>query len=145
MRARPHHLIDIITQYGAGSPFEPCSYGHAVHTVAAEVIANPDVLIEFGIGADDICAPCVHLVNGRCDDLIRCFDPPVSKHEYNDDLDQRVLRFLGMQEGEVMTFRQYTQVLRGHLDGLAELCSHPGEEPQEKHQKLAQGLEKLGA
>ena len=64
MRARPHHPIDIITQHGAGQPFEPCEYGHAVHTVAAEAIANPEVRLEFGVGADDICAPCRHL--GAC-------------------------------------------------------------------------------
>lgn len=145
MRARPHHLIDIITQYGAGQPFQPSAYGHAVHTVAAEVIANPDVEIEFGIGADDICAPCIHLVNGRCDDVVGYFDPPASKHDYNDALDQRLLAFLGMAEGEVMSFRQYLTVLRAHMDGLPELCAWPGQDPEARLRDLEAGLNKLGA
>jgi hypothetical protein len=145
MRARPHHLIDIITQYGAGQPFEPSAYGHAVHTVAARVIADPTVRIEFGVGADDICAPCKHLVNGRCDDVVGGFDPPVSKHDYNDALDARLLEFLGMEEGQVMSFAEYLTVLRGHLEGLAELCHWPGEEASARREKLERGLEKLGA
>lgn len=145
MRARPHHLIDIITQYGAGQPFVPSDYGHAVHTVAAEVLANPQVSLEFGLGADEICRPCKHLVNGRCDDLVGSVDPPVSKHDYNDALDEKLLRFLGLTEGQTMTFAEYVAVLRSHLDGLATLCSHPGEDPTERERKLRQGLSQLEA
>lgn len=145
MRARPHHLIDIITQHGAGRPFEPSEYGHAVHTVAAEVIGNLDLRIEFGIGADDICAPCKHLVDGRCDDVITYLDPPVMKHDYNDALDQRLLEFLGMEEGQVMSFREYLAVLRRNLEGLAEVCAAPREDPAERRRKLERGLEMLGA
>jgi hypothetical protein len=145
MRVRPHHLIDIIAQYGAGQPFEPSAYGHAVHTVAAEVIANPGVRLEFGVGADDICAPCRHLVSGRCDDVIHTLDPPVRKQDYNDALDQRLLELLGMTEGECMTFEEYLALLRTHLEGLAELCAHPGEEPKDRAVKLERGLARLGA
>lgn len=145
MRARPHHLIDIIVQYGAGVPFEPSEYGHAVHTVAAAIIADPSIVVEFGSGADDICAPCKHLVNGRCDDVVGQLDPPVSKHDYNDALDQRVLRLLGMHEGEAMSFGEYLAGLRRHLDGLEKLCAHPGEDPREKAMALARGLDRLGA
>lgn len=145
MRARPHHLIDIITQYGAGKPFEPSAYGHAVHTVAAEIISNPEVQIEFGTGADDICAPCKHLVDGRCDDVISYLDPPVQKHDYNDALDERLLEFLGMEEGQTMSFREYLGVLRTRLEGLAELCATPVEDVRERRRNLERGLDLLGA
>lgn len=145
MRARPHHLIDIVCRYGAGTQFRPHAYGHAVPSVAERVIADPEVLIEFGIGADDICAPCVHLVEGRCDDIVSSLDPPVSKQEYNDALDRRLLDFLGMTEGQTMTFREYLGVLRTHLEGLAPICAHPGETPEARHRRLVAGLEKLGA
>ena len=143
MRARPHHLIDIITQYGAGQPFVPSDYGHAVHAVAAEVIGNPDVSIEFGVGADDICFPCKHLIDGRCDDVINYFDPPTSKQDYNDALDEKLLEFLGMEEGQVMSFREYVSVLRAHIEGLAEVCAHPGQAVEDRHSNLVAGLDKL--
>lgn len=144
MRARPHHLVDIIAQYGAGQPFQPSDYGHAVHTVAAQVIADPGVMIEFGIGADDICAPCRHLVNGVCDDVIRTFDPPRSKHEYNDALDQRLLNLLGMTEGETMSFGEFVALLRSHLGELG-ICAHPGETPADKLERVSRGLKKLSS
>lgn len=145
MRARPHHLIDIIVQYGAGQPFAPSDYGHAVHTVAAQVIAHPETAISFGVGADDICAPCKHLVAGRCDDVLGQLDPPLSKHDYNDALDEKLLAFLGLAEGQVLSFGEYLAVLRAHLAGLAELCAHPGENAAEKSVRLEHGLAKLGA
>ena len=150
MRARPHHLIDIVCQHGAGRPFEPHSYGHAVHSVAAEVIGNPDVLIEFVVDADAICAPCVHLVDGRCDDMITLCDPPISKQQYNDALDRRVLAALGMAEGEEMSFREYLETLRAEMQKLRVVYSHPdvlalGGDPDRRLARLRAGLEKLEA
>lgn len=144
MRARPHHLIDIICQYGAGTPFRPHPYGHAVHAVAERIVAHPETAIEFVIGADDVCAPCVHLVDGRCDDVVAALDPPVPKQEYNDALDRRLLDFLGMTEGQHMTFSEYLRVLEAHLDGLAEICAHPGETAEARHRHLIDGLKRLG-
>lgn len=43
MRARPHHLIDIVCRYGAETQFLPHAYGPAVPSVAERVIADPEV------------------------------------------------------------------------------------------------------
>lgn len=150
MRARPHHLIDIICQYGAGRPFEPHPYGHAVHLVAAKVIADPDVPVEFVVAADDICAPCVHNVGGRCDDIITIVDPPLPKQVSVDRADRWLLAFLGIAEGQVMPFREYLAILRANLQCFRAIYTHPdclalGEDPQRRLQRLAAGLEKLGA
>lgn len=66
-----------------------------------------------------------------------------SKQEYNDALDHRLLEFLGMAEGQTMTFREYVTVLRNHVDGLAEQCAHPGESVVERAALLQRGLAKL--
>lgn len=150
MRARPHHLVDIIAQYGAERPFRPHPYGHAVHLVAAEVIANPDVLVEFVVDADDICAPCVHLVDGRCDDMITVCDPPIPKQLSVDRADRWLLAFLDIAEGQVMSFREYLAILRANLDGFRAIYTHPdslaiGGDPARRLSHLARGLEKLGA
>lgn len=58
MFIKPHHFIDIITHYGAGTlTFDPHPYGHAVHTTAAKIMENTDILLVIELGADDICAP----------------------------------------------------------------------------------------
>ena len=90
---KPHHFIDIITALGTGRmEFEPHPYGHAVHTVAARLIGDRDALLEMELGADDICSPCVHNVDGVCDDTIdTSFRPqaPSKKRDYNLLIDTR--------------------------------------------------------
>jgi hypothetical protein len=143
MRLRPHHLLDIITQYGAGVPFHPHPYGHAVHTVAEAVLADPDVTIEFVVGADDICAPCKHLIEGRCDDVLSQLDPPLSKQDYNDDLDRRLLARLGIPEGSQLTCRTFAALVRDQMPGTGEVCTHPKEDPASRLSRLTTGLEAL--
>ncbi|MGQ9731267.1 MAG: DUF1284 domain-containing protein [Candidatus Zipacnadales bacterium] len=145
MRLRPHHVLDIVTQYGRGLPFRPSPYGHAVHTTAEALLADPDISIEFVVDADDICAPCKHLIGSRCNDMLTHCDPPLSKQAYNDDLDRRVLAYFNMVEGDVLTFREYLAVIRTHLDGLEAVCTHPREDPAERLAGLIAGLERLGA
>lgn len=145
MKARPHHLLDIITSYGAGHEFKPSSYGHAVHTCAEIVLSNLDTDLEFFVGADFICEPCIHNIEGRCDDVISSLDPPVSKQDYNDDLDRRLLVHFGLQEGDRMTFGEYLKVIREHFEGLPELCAHPKQPVADRAANLDAGLRRLGA
>jgi hypothetical protein len=144
VKLRPHHLLDIITQLGQGQPFVPSDYGHAVHTVAQIVIADPKQQVELVVGADAICAPCRFLLDGRCTDTIPAFDPPASKQEYNDALDRQVLAHLGLHEGQVLTVRRFAETVLERLTGLEQVCSHPGEQPVARLRHLRHGLQKLG-
>ena len=68
---KPHHFVDIVTAHGDPDyTFRPHRYGHAVYLVAEKVLANPDVLLRMELGADAICGPCVHNIDGLCDDTI---------------------------------------------------------------------------
>jgi len=145
MTLRPHHLLDIITAYGAGAEFRPHPYGHAVHTCADIVLSDLDTEVEFIVGADFICEPCIHLVEGRCDDAVSQLDPPPSKQDYNDDLDRRVFAHLELQHGTVMTVREFLQVVREHCEGLPKICVHPKRSVEDRAANLDAGLKKLGA
>ena len=140
---RPHHLLDIVTHHGGGTPFRPHDYGHAVHTVAATVLADLDVRIRFLVGADDICAPCRHLHDGKCAAVLSQLAPPVSKQDYNDGLDRQLFAYFGMTDGQVMTFREYLGIVRAHIDGIEHVCTHPKEDPTKRRANLIRGLEKL--
>lgn len=113
---KPHHFVDLITALGQGQlPAEPHPYGHALHLVAQELVADRDVMLRIELGADDICAPCRHNIGGRCDDVIdTSFRPtaPSSKREWNLLLDERWCERLGIQQGDVLTARQLCQRLR---------------------------------
>jgi hypothetical protein len=145
MQLRPHHLIDIVTDYGHGVEFRPHPYGHALHTVAEKVLADLTVEIEFVLAADDICAPCRHLrPGGLCDDVLSQLAKPVSKQAYNDALDGSLFPYLGMQPGTRLSMREFLGRLQEHIPGIEQICTHPGEEQADRLQGLEAGLERLG-
>lgn len=145
MKLRPHHLLDIVSQIGHGAKFAPHPYGHGVHLVAKAVLADVDRKVQFVVAADDVCKPCKHLQpNGLCDDIVKSLSPPVSKQEYNDRLDRRLLKFFGFPEGTVMTVREFLQIVDKKLPELAKICSHPKEAEEHRLKGLEQGLQKLG-
>lgn len=145
MRLRPHHVLDIITSHGCGQEFEPHPYGHAVHTVAATILSNLELEVEFVIGADEICRPCKHLqFNGQCDDVLNQLDPPISKQKYNDELDSRLFDYLGFASSRVMTIREYLEIVDKNLPGLEEICTHPKQNQQKRLMGLQAGLTRLG-
>ncbi len=145
MRLRPHHLIDIIRSYGHGAEFKPHPYGHALHTVATQVLAHPDLEIELVLAADDICRPCRHLQpDGRCDDVLHQLAEPTPKQDYNDALDTELFPLLGIAPGALMTVRQFLEKLSALTPGIETTCTHPGEKQQDRLEGLTKGLAKLG-
>jgi hypothetical protein len=115
INTKPHHFIDIVGEYGAGArTFKPHPYGHAVHVVAERVWADPDVTLVMELGADAICDPCIHNVDGLCDDTIDVSNrpkAPTSKREYNLLLDRRWCQTLGLEQGDRLTAREFCRRL----------------------------------
>jgi len=148
IRIKPHHFIDIITAFGRGqTTFEPHPYGHAVHTVAARLLRDRDALLELELGADDICAPCTHNVDGLCDDTIdTSFRPeaPSSKREYNLLIDQRWCERLGLAQGDRLTARELCQRLQDRMGDLTEIYrENPPERTTARARDLHAGIRKL--
>ena len=145
---KPHHFVDIITKYGAGtvSP-EPHPYGHAVHTVTAQILGNPDILLEMELGADDICGPCIHNIDGLCDDTIdTSFRPeaPPLKREWNLLIDHRWCKRLGMNEGDRMTARRLCEIIRDYSEDITDIYREiPSDRTAERALKLRKGIEKF--
>lgn len=125
IRIKPHHFVDIVTALGAGQKrFEPHPYGHAVHTVAAMIAADPAVLLEMEFGADDICEPCVHNIGGLCDDTIDTShrpDAPASKREWNLRIDRRWASQLGLEQGDRLTAREFCARLRDATGDITDI------------------------
>ena len=141
---RPHHLLDIVRDYGHGIQRQPHEYGHALHIVAKEVLEQVDQEVVFVIAADAICQPCRHLrSDGSCDDVLHQLAEPVSKQSYNDDLDRRLWPYLGLDKGNRMTVRQFLMRVDQHLPGIETLCTHPGEDQAYRRVGLQEGLKRL--
>lgn len=115
IRIKPHHFVDIIADYGADDvSLDPHPYGHAVHTVTARLLDDPDVMLEIELGADDICGPCAHNIDGLCDDTLeRSLGPDVPhlKRDLNLRLDERWCERLGLKQGDRITAREMCELI----------------------------------
>ena len=145
IRIKPHHFIDIITALGGGTAdFQPHPYGHAVHTVAAAVLADRDAVLEMRLGADDICLPCVHNVDGLCDDTIDISyrpDAPPSKRDWNLLIDRRWCRRLGLAEADRLTARDFCLRLRELAGDITDIYREmPPDRTAQRAAKLREGV-----
>ncbi len=142
---KPHHFVDIITAFGDGieAP-EPHPYGHAVHSVTRQILADRDVALRMEFGADDICQPCRHNVDGQCDDTIDVsFRPqaPPSKREYNLLLDRRWAERLDLEEGQVLSATDLCRRIRDRAGDLRDIYrENPLDRTEERQAKLRKGV-----
>ena len=148
IRIKPHHFVDILTHHGAGTlAFDPHPYGHAQHTVAARILDDPDLTLEMELGADDICTPCVHNIDGLCDDVIdTSYRPqaPPSKREWNLLVDRRWCARLGLEQGKRLSARAFAEHIRDHAGDITDIYHEiPPERSAERMVKLSQGIVKL--
>ena len=145
---KPHHFVDIITAFGDGHmKFQPHPYGHAVHSVAKDVLANRDITLRIEMGADDICLPCRHNIGGCCDDTIdTSFRPqaPESKREYNLLIDRRWCERLGLQQDDELTARELCSRIRDCADDIEDIYSEtPSDRTADRQAKLKRGVTKF--
>lgn len=142
---KPHHFVDLITALGEGhTQYSPHPYGHAQHTVASRVLADPDVELRLELGADDICRPCRHNLAGRCDDTIdTSYRPqaPASKQAWNLLLDQRWCARLGLAQDDRLTARELCQRLRERAGDLTDIYREiPADRTARRQASLEKGI-----
>lgn len=141
---RPHHLIDIVRNIGQGRPVAPHPYGHAQHLITAAILENPQTKVEFVVGADHLCKPCIHLNSeGLCDDILPQLKERTLKQEYNDNLDRRILAYLQLPEQTTMQVDEFIRFIEPHLDQLVEICTHPCEDKNNRLTGMIQGITRL--
>lgn len=143
---KPHHFIDIITSFGTGQrTFQPHPYGHDVHTVSQQILNDSDTLLEMELGADDICAPCIHNINGSCDDTIDIsFRPqaPRSKKDWNLLIDQRWCERLGIRQGDRFSACDFCQKIREKMGDITDIYREvPADRTIKRQANLIKGLD----
>jgi len=143
---KPYHFVDILTAQGDPAyEFRPHPYGHAQHTVAKQVLSDPQVRLRMNLGADAICAPCVHNVAGLCDDTIdTSFRPgaPNSKREWNLMIDRRWCERLGLVQDDELTGRELAERIRDRAGDITDVYREiPRERTTERRRKLQAGVE----
>lgn len=142
---KPHHFVDIITALGAGQEHPaPHPFGHAVHSVTKEILSNRDVDVRIEFGADDICGPCCHNIDGVCDDTIdTSFRPqaPQSKRDYNLLIDQRWAERLGLSQDDQLTATEMCGRIRDRAGDISDIYREiPDDRNAERQAKLNSGV-----
>jgi hypothetical protein len=142
---KPHHFVDILTAFGGGqTEFHPHPYGHAVHSVASDILADRDITLRIELGADDICLPCSHNIDGLCDDTIdNSFRPqaPKSKRAWNLLIDERWCERLHLAQGDQLTARDLCVRIRDSGEAITEIYREiPSNMVEERQIKLQNGV-----
>jgi len=141
LHIRPHHLIDIIRNIGQGRPVAPHPYGHEQHTITRNILAGTEREVSFVNGADDLCKPCIHLTaEGICEDILPQLEYRVLKQRYNDDLDRKVMEYLGLKENSVIALDAFLSMIEKNMTGLVTICTHPKENESSRRFGLENGI-----
>ena len=142
---KPHHFVDIVAALGDGcSEFQPHPFGHAVHSVAKEILNNRDIGLRMELGADDICLPCIHNIGGICEDTIdTSFRPqaPQSKRQWNLLIDERWCERLGIGQDDQLTARELCSRIRDCAGDITDIYREiPSERTAQRQAKLLKGI-----
>jgi len=147
IKIKPHHFIDIITSISADKVIlEPHHYQHNVHSISKKILENRNTLLEIDLGDDDICNPCIHNINGICDDLLDISNrpkvPPL-KREWNLILDKRWCKRLKVDQGAIISVLEFCELLEDGSNNLLEIYKENNRENTiEREINLKKGLKK---
>ncbi|OHD48975.1 MAG: hypothetical protein A2096_13070 [Spirochaetes bacterium GWF1_41_5] len=147
IKIKPHHFIDIITSLANEKiELKPCSYRHDVHTVTRLLLQDSEIELEMELGADKICAPCIHNKNGLCDDTIDTSArprAPSSKREWNLLIDQRWCSRLQIKQDDVFSAQDFCLLIKKYTNNLQEIYPEmPLGHTEQRARDLNTGLEK---
>ena len=116
IKLRPHHLLDIIRDYGNDiDRKKEHQWGAMLVGVTNELLKDLDQTIELVIGVDSICMPCSRLEEGICEARL---GGDQMMRDYNDPLDRALFDALNLKSGSQMTAMQFLILLSENMEIL---------------------------
>jgi hypothetical protein len=145
IKIKPHHFVDIITSFADEVlELKPHSYEHSVHIVSKRILDERDVLLELELGADDICQPCIHNIEGLCVDTIDISYRPTApsmKRDYNMLLDTRWCKRLNLKQGDKISALNFCKLLSMNSGNLQEIYKEvPVKYALKREENLRKGI-----
>ncbi len=132
IKIKPHHFIDIITSFSADKLLlKPHYYKHEVHSVSKAILENRDLVLQIDLGADNICKPCLHNIEGICDDTLDISNRPKVpslKREWNLILDKRWCKRLKIEQGDRISVLDFCERLINGSNNLLEIYKENNKE-----------------
>ena len=147
IRIKPHHFIDIITSFAVDKVLlEPHPYGHNVYSVSKKILTDRNVVLEIELHDDDICSPCIHNINGICDDTIDTANRPQAptlKREWNLLIDNRWCERLKIKHGDKISALKFCELINENTNNILEIYKEVNKEHTVNRElNLRKGLKK---
>ena len=115
---RVHHFFDIIRDFGKGEDISPHPYQHSFHKIANLIRNNSDLRIKIVIKCDSVCDGCIYYKKGYCEDVLNHRKDFISKEEFNNQIDRRIIEKCLIKKGEILTPIQLCQKAKLYLDNI---------------------------
>ncbi len=121
VKIRPHHLFDILRDYGNNVVMEPHPFGASVTEVTNKILRSvyPIVMVPR---VDSICETCSMLKNEICQAMIR---EDLIMSGYNDDLDDKLFRLMDLKPFMQITLKDFVNIADVKLDIILKQFTSP--------------------
>jgi hypothetical protein len=141
IKLRPHHLLDIVRDFGNGIKKKKMHpWGASVAEVTEKVLFNIDQDIILVSQVDSICETCSKLEKQIC--VARISDNLLMR-EYNDNLDTCLFRRMKLEEGQRISIRDFLVLVKNDLDNIVALFTSPNNNPAIRLNSTRNALKKL--
>jgi hypothetical protein len=115
IKIRPHHLLDIIRDYGNKAEVYEHRWGASLPSVTQKILADINQTIEFVMGVDAICETCTQLRNEICQAEI---NKNLLMRDYNDRIDRALFDALDIESGSQIRVRDFLKLVSDNLNVL---------------------------
>jgi len=141
MKLRIHHFYDIIRDLGSGKEIKAHSSGHSYHNVLELIRKNPNLKIKIIICFDDVCIGCKFLRDGKCFDKITHRKDFISKEDFNNYLDKRIIGVSLFNEGDTLTPVELCKKVKYYLEKMEWIYEgNDSEHTKKKKENVIKGL-----
>jgi len=140
IKIRPHHLLDIIRDFGNEVKRQTHPWGASLATVSQSILSNIDKKVEFVMGADSICKTCSKLQRHICEAKI---NNEILMRDYNDRLDKALFSALKIKPGETLPVIEFLRRIHNNIE-ILELFDSPANNPSVRRHGTESALKRLG-
>jgi len=140
IKIRPHHLLDILRDFGNDVKRETHPWGASIANVSKCIISNINQKVEFVMGVDSICQTCSKLNGYICEARI---NNELLMRDYNDRLDRALFSALNIAPGDKIPVIEFLRIISDNIE-ILDLFNSPSNNPMVRKHGTESALDKLG-
>lgn len=140
IKIKPHHLLDIIRDFGNEVKRETHPWGASLTSVTHSILLNINQEVEFVLGLDSICKTCSKLNGDICEARI---NNELLMRDYNDHLDQALFSSLNILPGDKLPVIDFLRMVKENIEVL-DFFTSPSNNPIARKHGTKSAFNKLG-